>query len=107
LENGSTNADTTSLDTALRALTTGPEGLGTAHRDLGRRLNDQLVSDAEPTPSVIAGVDGPCQAIDRALDELRRLQATTIADLNNVRGRAGLKPLPTWTAPPAPACEPK
>jgi hypothetical protein len=105
--NGSANSDAASLDAALMALTTGPEGLGTAHRDLGRRLNDQLVSDAEPTPSVVAGVDGPCHAIDAALDELRRLQTTRVADVNTARARTGAKPLPAWTPPPAPACEPK
>ena len=93
------------LDAALMPLANGPNGLGIAHRDLTRRLNDQLVSDAEPTPSVIAGVDGPCRAIDAALDELRQLQATSIADVNALRTRAALPPLPVWTAPAAPACD--
>ena len=92
------------LDTALAPLATGPSGLGTAHRDLGRRLNDLLVGDIEPTPSVIAGVDGPCKAIDSALDGLRGLQTTSVAELNATLARAGLAVLPAWTPPVAPAC---
>jgi hypothetical protein len=92
------------LDKAMMALTSGPQSLGIAHRDLTRRLNDQLISDAEPTPSVIAGVDGPCHAIDAALDELRRLQATQIARVNATRAQAGLAALPAWSPPPTPAC---
>ena len=92
------------LAAALMPLANGPDGLGIAHRDLSRRLNDQLVSDAEPTPSVIAGVDGPCKAIDAALDELRRLQTASVAELNASLKRAGLAPLPGWSPPPAPAC---
>jgi photosystem II stability/assembly factor-like uncharacterized protein len=76
------------LGEALIKLISGPNGLGIAHRDLGRRLNDQLVSDAEPTPSVIAGVDGPCESIDKALAELKRLR-------------------PDLSVPAAPACGPK
>jgi photosystem II stability/assembly factor-like uncharacterized protein len=92
------------LDGALVPLESGPNGFGIAHRDLSRRLNDQLVSDAEPTPSVIAGVDGPCQAIDTALDELRRLQTTSVPELNGALKRAGLAVLPVWSLPAAPAC---
>ncbi len=91
------------LDAALMPLANGPNGLGIAHRDLTRRLNDQLVSDADPTPSVVAGVDTPCRAIDTALDELRRLQ-TSIEELNAMRSRAGLPALATWSPPAAPAC---
>jgi hypothetical protein len=92
------------LDAALAPLTSGPAGFGIAHRDLGRRLNDMLVADFEPTPSVIAGVDGPCEAIDKALDGLRRLQGTTIAQMNAALARAGLAALPAWSPPAAPAC---
>ena len=95
------------LDAALMPLSNGPKGFGIAHRDSSRRLNDQLVSDAEPTPSVIAGVDGPCQAIDAALDELRRLQSTSVAELNSALARAKHAPLPAWSPPVAPACGPK
>ena len=66
------------LDAALTSLASGPAGLGAVHRDLGRRLNDMLVGDVEPTPSVIAGVDGPCKQLDTALDELRRLETTDL-----------------------------
>jgi len=92
------------LDTALAPFATGPSGFGVAHRDLARRLNDLLVGDVEPTPSVIAGVEGPCKAIDSALDGLRRLEATSVAELNVTLSRAGLAVLPTWTPPAAPAC---
>jgi len=100
-------ASAEALDTALGPLANGPAGIGTAHRDLGRRLNDMLVGDAQPTPSVIAGVDGPCRAIDDALDSLRRLQSTSVAELNSSLARAGLAALPAWTPPAAPACGPK
>jgi photosystem II stability/assembly factor-like uncharacterized protein len=92
------------LDAALAQLTSGPAGLGAAHRDLGRRLNDMLVGDAEPTASVVAGVDGPCRGIDTALDGLRRLQTTIVAELSAMLTRAGLTALPAWTPPAAPAC---
>jgi photosystem II stability/assembly factor-like uncharacterized protein len=95
------------LDTALAPIATGPSGFGVAHRDLGRRLNDMLVADFEPTPSVIAGANGPCEAIDHALDGLRRLQTTSVAELNASLARAGLAVLPVWTPPAAPACGPK
>jgi hypothetical protein len=84
------------IDAALGEIASGPAGLGSVHRDLARRLNDQLVGDIEPTPSVIAGVDAPCRAIDAALDRLRELQA------KNPR----IAQLATWKAPPAPACGP-
>ena len=92
------------LDAALATFETGPTGLGVAHRDLGRRLNDLLVGDVEPTPSVIAGVDRPCKAIDAALDGLRRLEATSVAELNATLASAGLAVLPAWTPPATPAC---
>jgi hypothetical protein len=56
---------------------------------------------------VIAGVDGPCKAIDNALDGLRRLEATSASDLNTTLARAGLAVLPAWTPPAAPACGPR
>jgi len=89
---GKTDAASKTLDAALTALQNGPAGVGVAHRDLGRRLNDQIPADIAPTPSVIAGVDGPCAAIDTALDGLRKLQATMDASL------------PRWNPPAAPAC---
>jgi photosystem II stability/assembly factor-like uncharacterized protein len=95
------------LDAALAPLASGPTGFGIAHRDLGRRLNDMLVADFAPTASVIAGVNGPCDAIDRAVDALRRLQSTSVAELNVTFARAGLAVLPPWTPPAAPACGPK
>ena len=82
------------IEAALAEIASGPTGLGTAHRDLGRRLNDQLVGDLEPTPSVVAGVDGPCRAIDAALDRLRDLQAKN----------RGIPQLATWKPAAAPAC---
>jgi photosystem II stability/assembly factor-like uncharacterized protein len=92
------------LDAALAPLVSGPGGLGLAHRDLGRRLNDQLVGDLAPPASVVAGVDAPCRSIDQTLDSLRRLQTTSVAELNGRLERAGLGTLPTWTPPRAPAC---
>jgi photosystem II stability/assembly factor-like uncharacterized protein len=96
--------DARALDTAIAPLETGPDGFGIAHRDLGRRLNDMLVADFEPTPSVVAGVDGPCRSIDGALDKLRRLQTTSIAALNASLKQAGLTAMPVWSPPAAPAC---
>jgi photosystem II stability/assembly factor-like uncharacterized protein len=84
------------LDTPLAEIANGPAGLGAAHRDLARRLNDQLVADAEPTPSIVAGVEGPCRAIDAALDRLRDLQAKN----------SGTTGLTAWRPPAAPACGP-
>jgi photosystem II stability/assembly factor-like uncharacterized protein len=92
------------LDTALGPLANGPTGLGAAHRDLGRRLNDQLIDDMQPTPSVIAGVDAPCRAVDSALDNLRRLQQANIQELNVLLARARRAALPLWTPPATPAC---
>jgi photosystem II stability/assembly factor-like uncharacterized protein len=57
------------VDAALVPVQT---AIGTAHRDLGRRLNDQTVGDLAPNKSVIDGVDEPCAAIDKALEALRR-----------------------------------
>jgi hypothetical protein len=88
----------------LTQLETGPQGFGIAHRDLGRRLNDQLVADMVLTPSVIAGVDAPCDAIDRAVATLATAEATHSPALNAALTRAGLPALPTWTAPAKPAC---
>jgi len=75
-------------------------GFGIVHRDLGRRYSDQFIADAMPTPSVVAGVDGPCKLLDASLDALRKLQASSIAELN--RATAGA--LPSWVPPAAPAC---
>ncbi len=92
------------LDAALAPLGSSASPLGLAHRDLGRRINDQLVADAKPTASVIAGVDVPCASIDGALETLRTLQGASIADLGAMLKRDGLAPLPAWTPPAAPAC---
>jgi len=53
---------------------------------------------------VIAGVDGPCESIDKALDGLRRLGTTSVAELTSSLSRAGLAALPVWTPPAAPVC---
>jgi hypothetical protein len=82
------------IETALAEITNGPAGIGAAHRDLARRLNDMLVGDAEPTPSIVAGVDAPCRAIDAALDRLRQLQTAN----------PGVSQLSGWKPPAAPAC---
>ena len=92
-----------SLTTTVSTLETGPDGLGTAHRDLGRRLNDQTVGDQQPTQSIIAGVDAPCRSIDTTLAALRTLQTSTIAPLDAMLAKAGLAALPAWT-PPASGC---
>jgi photosystem II stability/assembly factor-like uncharacterized protein len=84
------------VGTALAEIASGPTGLGAAHRDLARRLNDQLVGDLAPTPSIVAGVDAPCRTIDVALDRLRELQSKN----------PGIPALRSWTPPAAPACEP-
>ena len=82
------------IETTLLEIVNGPAGLGAAHRDLARRLNDMLVGDVEPTPSIVAGVDAPCRAIDAALDRLRQLQAAN----------PGVSQLSGWKPPAAPAC---
>jgi len=82
------------IETTLNEIISGPAGIGTAHRDLARRLNDMLVGDAEPTASVIAGVDGPCRAMDAAFERLRQLQAAN----------PGVPQLSGWRPPAAPAC---
>jgi len=92
------------LTAALAPLTSGPASFGTAHRDLGRRLNDQLVGDVAPTASVIAGVDEPCRAIDAGLTILRGLQTSNIAELNATLTRTSLGTVPLWTPPAGPAC---
>jgi photosystem II stability/assembly factor-like uncharacterized protein len=82
------------IDATLTEIVAGPGGIGAAHRDLARRLNDALIGDADPTPSVIAGVDAPCHDIDVAFDKLRQLQAAN----------PGVPQLSGWKAPAAPAC---
>jgi hypothetical protein len=94
------------LETALAQLVDGPIGFGAAHRDLGRRLNDMLVGDFAPTPSVVAGVDGPCRVIDAALERLRQLETTTIAGMRAKRKGPESGRLPEWTTPSA-ACGPR
>jgi hypothetical protein len=91
------------LTATVTTLETGPNGFGTAHRDLGRRLNDQVVGDQQPPPNIVAGVEAPCQSIDAALGSLRTLQSSTIAPLNAMLANAGLAALPAW-APPASGC---
>ena len=83
-----------SIDATLTDIVNGPTGIGAAHRDLARRLNDALVGDADPAPSVVAGVDAPCQAIDAAFDKLRQVQTAN----------PGVTPLSGWKPPAAPAC---
>jgi hypothetical protein len=79
------------LDAALAPLDGSSGVFGLAHRDLGRRLNDQLVGDAAPTRSVIAGVDAPCAAIDKGLDALKKLDTSSLG-------------VAAWSPPGAPAC---
>jgi len=93
-----------SLDAALAPLASA--GFGIVHRDLGRRYSDQFISDAMPSPSVIAGVDAPCKQLDTTLDGLRKLQATSVAELNGLLSRGRVATLPSWLAPAAPACGP-
>jgi photosystem II stability/assembly factor-like uncharacterized protein len=90
------------LDTSLARIAT--TGFGIVHRDLGRRYSDQFIADAMPTPSVIAGVDGPCRQLDATLDRLRKLLGSSIAELNGMLARSGAGALPSWTPPAAPAC---
>ncbi len=79
------------INVVVTTLETGPAGLGPAHRDLGRRLNDQVVGDEQPTPSIVAGVDAPCVAsIDAAIVGLRTLQSSTIAPLDALLAKTGL-----------------
>jgi hypothetical protein len=92
------------LDGALAPLAASAGPFGIAHRDLGRRINDQLIGDAKPTASVIAGVDVPCASIDTALDALRKLQAGQLAEFDSLLKRSSLSALPSWTPPAAPAC---
>ncbi len=83
------------LDAALTPLDGSAGTFGLAHRDLALRLNDQLVADAQPTASIVAGVDTPCAAIDKGLDALRALDLSALNSLKDV---------PRWTPPPAPSC---
>jgi photosystem II stability/assembly factor-like uncharacterized protein len=85
-------ADLDALEKTLTTLTGSSGVFGLAHRDLSRRLNDQLIADMAPTPSVVAGVDGPCKAVDEGL--------TTIRSFQPAASKLGL---PAWT-PPASAC---
>lgn len=94
------------LEASLGELIDGPTGFGAAHRDLGRRLNDMLVGDFAPTASVVAGVDGPCRAIDAALARLRQVETTAITPIRAKQKGDASRPLPEWTAPAA-ACGPK
>jgi hypothetical protein len=91
---GSSNAgaDLDALEKSLGPLTGSSGVFGLAHRDLSRRLNDQLIADMPPPPNIVAGVDGPCKSVDDALGTIRSMQATA--------SKVGL---PTWTAP-ASAC---
>ena len=87
-----TSATSKDIDAVLAPLQNNV--IGAAHRDLGRRLNDQIVGDMAPNASIVTGLDEPCAAIDKALDVLRQ-QMPKIADAK----------LPTWTVP-ANACGP-
>jgi hypothetical protein len=98
---GQLPASMRSLDSALVRLAT--TGFGIVHRDLGRRYSDQFIADAMPTPSVVAGVDGPCRQLDAALDSLRKL-GPSIGELNAMVTRSGGRALSSWTPPAAPAC---
>jgi hypothetical protein len=91
-----------SLDAALVPLAA--NGFGIVHRDLGRRYSDQFIADAMPTPSVIAGVDEPCKQLDATIAALRKLQSTSVAELNTLLTSSGLAQLPAWSPPAAPAC---
>jgi hypothetical protein len=91
------------LDEAVAPLDGSGGVFGLAHRDLARRLNDQLVGDLQPTPSVISGVDAPCAAIGKGLDTLRQLQMTSLAELNAALPRTA-GPLPAWRVPDGPPC---
>ena len=101
---GAAGAAGQAFDTALTPLASGSDGFGIAHRDLGRRLNDMLVADMVLTPSLIAGVDGPCANIDKANEQLRTMQAANVTGVNAALHAAGGAELPVWTPPNAPAC---
>jgi hypothetical protein len=93
VQTGGGNTDSLkALDAALVPLDGSSGVFGLAHRDLGRRLTDQLVGDLAPTASVIAGVNTPCAAIDKGLAALRKLDVSSVPDV------------PAWAPPPAPAC---
>jgi len=81
-------ADLDSLQKTLAPLMGSSGVFGLAHRDLSRRLNDQLIADMAPPPNIVAGVDGPCTSVDEALAAIRAIQPT-----------ASKLGLPIWTAP--------
>jgi len=85
-------ADLDALEKTIAPLTGSSGVFGLAHRDLSRRLNDQLIADMAPPANIVAGVDGPCQSVDEGLKTIRSMQSTA--------SRLGL---PTWNAP-ASAC---
>jgi photosystem II stability/assembly factor-like uncharacterized protein len=89
---GKTSADFDARAKSLAPLTGSSGVFGLAHRDLSRRLNDQLIADMAPTSNIIAGVDGPCKAVDDALGTIRSMQ-----------GMASKIGVPAWE-PPASAC---
>jgi hypothetical protein len=88
------------LDAAFAPLANAEFGI--VHRDLGRRYSDQFIADALPTASVIAGVNAPCAQLDSAVLSVRKLQSTTVTQLNEMLVRDGVAALPSWN-PPAPA----
>ena len=90
--NAKAAADLDALEKTLAPLTGSSGVFGLAHRDLSRRLNDQLIADMAPPPNIVAGVDAPCKSVDEGLGTIRSMQAT-----------ASKLGLPTWTAP-ASAC---
>ncbi len=90
---GSKNAaELDALEKTLGPLTGSSGVFGLAHRDLSRRLNDQLIADMAPPPNIVAAVDGPCKSVEEGLTAIRSIQAA-----------ASKLGLPTWTAP-ASAC---
>jgi photosystem II stability/assembly factor-like uncharacterized protein len=92
---GKASVDLDALAKSLAPLTGSSGVFGLAHRDLSRRLNDQLIADMPPTANIIAGLDGPCKAVDEALTTIRSMQAN-----------ASKLGLPVWTTP-ASACAPR
>jgi hypothetical protein len=92
---GKASVDLDALAKSLAPLTGSSGVFGLAHRDLSRRLNDQLIADMPPTANIIAGLDGPCKAVDEALTTIRSMQAN-----------ASKLGLPVWTTP-ASACTPR